>query len=189
MIEVKRIYDDVRTEGLYCGTPMTFVELGLGTEYQGCRQLLEQVVVLGRRRWVCLLGEDTTRAGIGRFFEGLRSFGFSSEAIIASTRKEPSWRTKTTSIVVSYAGKMVYDLTTLRSGDAIQFPITAPSDLKRMGPALDRLEKDPFWKFLYIDPKQKKGEDPERARLELKKMIMDAAEIANKYEKARVFWR
>ena len=185
MIEVERIYDDVRTEGLYCGTPMTFLKLGLGSEYTGCKQLLEEVVLLGRRRWVCLIGEDTTRAGIGRFFEGLRSFGFSSEVVIASSRKEPGWRTKTTSIIVDFNGKMVYDLTTLRAGDAIRFTMTDHDDLKNIRPVLDKFEADAFWKFLYVDPTVEKGQ---KRPLVLKHLIMETAEVANKYEKARVFW-
>jgi len=185
MIEVEKIYDDIRTEGLYCGTPMTFVKLGLGTEYPSCRQLLENVVLLGRRRWVCLIGENTTRAGIGRFFEGLKSFGFSSEVVITGNRKEPGWRNKTTSIIVELGEELRYDLTTLRMGDAIRISLHTVDDVKNIQSVLDRFEEDPFWKFLFIDPVLGKGE---KRNLVLKRMIMEAAEAANKCEKARVFW-
>ena len=184
MIEVKRIYDGIRTEGLNFGIPMTFLELGEGKEYTGAEQLLGEIIHLSYCRWICIKGESTTRVGMGTLTEGLRKCLYNVEIEIAGERSAPNWK-RQANWIVDYTSEMAFDLTRLNSQDSIRFNIKNKEDLDEAINALSNnslvdLECTRYMKLSL--PKNLK-------KLHQKEILDEAIRFVRKKEKTRIYVR
>lgn len=150
MIMVEKIWEGVRQEGLNYGLPTLFIKLGIGPSYQP-EDLVREVLTLTKYKWVCLLGEDTTRVGMGTLVKGLSSVNLSTEVEVSGGMKDPGWLHTVDRWVVDYVENGSFNYGALRSQDMIRFILVGDSDVRFAEEKLEELRMFPGTKVLRLN--------------------------------------
>lgn len=140
-ISLANMYEDVRDEGLGIGIPMTFLKLGSpGVEYETSAKLLEYVFMRLKSKWVCVLGEATTQAGMGAFAKGMHQLQITTEFECSGKEISPNWLHSVDRWVVDYTGDDQFNFTALRTPDTVRFYLGVFEDLKFISKGLSVLD-------------------------------------------------
>lgn len=150
MLDIKKIYEGIRREGLNSGIPMTFVELGLGREYPEPEALVGELIKNSRFQWICFLGQDTTQVGMGTIVRGLHQCSQNVEIEIEAGRKDPGWIHSASRWVVDYSVDAIFNYQILRANDMIRIPVEDIGDLEIVNTALTELKKQISTKYIKI---------------------------------------
>lgn len=182
MLEVTRIYEGLRKEGLGIGVPMTFVEMGFGEDYPKVDSLVGQIVKNARTRWICITGEDTIRVGMGTLVTGLVKCDLRVEVTYSGLDRDPSWLLNTDRWIVEYLPRSSFNYKGLRSSDMVKFiPKSEDSrspDLKRASEFLEALRGFVGTKYFLVS--QELRED--------KPFIRELFELIVPEERVRIYW-
>jgi hypothetical protein len=178
-ISVAEIHQDVRKEGLGCGVPMTFIKLGPGTDYDKSTDLLEQVFLKLKSKWLCIYGPDTLQAGMGALLKGLRSLDAMTELECKGSELTPGWLHSVDRWIVDYEQDNQFNFLALRSTDMVRFYFRAIGDTGFIDKGLKVLDtpKQLFagTKCILVSPKVFK---------QFKDVILD---LANSSQRTRIF--
>ena len=128
MIKVEKIWEGIRDEGLNYGLPTTFLKLGPGPEYNS-EELVKDILMKTRCKWVCILGESTTQIGIGTLVKGLSTVGMYIEVEVSGTIKDPGWLHTVDRWLVDYVKDSTFNYGALRTQDMIRFVVAGRGDL------------------------------------------------------------
>lgn len=173
MIMVEKIWEGIRKEGLNYGLPTLFIRLGIGPTFQP-EDLVREVLTTTKCKWVCLLGEETTRVGMGTLIKGLSSVNLSTEVEVDGGAKDPGWIHTVDRWVVDYVEGGNFNCGALRSQDMIRFLIGGGGDLKFVGEKLEELRMFPGTKILSI-------RKPENS------LVTDVLVLARCYDRCRIY--
>ena len=149
MIEVRKIWEGIRQEGLNYGLPMLFIKLGTGPSFQP-EELVREVFTTTKCKWICLLGEDTTRVGMGTLVKGLSSLNLSSEVEVSGSVKDPGWIHTVDRWIVDFVEDGIFNYGALRSQDMIRFVLEEDGDLRFAEEKLEELRMFPGTKLLKL---------------------------------------
>jgi len=180
-LSVARFYETTRQEGLNCGLPMTFVELGPGTYYTKVEDFVGTILQLANCKWVCLVGDGTTQAGMGPAARGLWQCGFSTEFELEGSRKDPSWLNSVTKWIIDYTRENTFNFGSLRSGDAVRFPVSSREDFELAQQGFEELAKMPMVKYIRFRP------DEKLSKQDVGLLATDCIDFLKKYDRARLF--
>jgi len=172
MISVEKFTEDVREEGLNYGLPTLFIVLGFGNEFQP-EELVRQILLLSKCRWVCFLGEGTTQVGMGTLIKGLSTVGLQVEVEVDGSVKDPGWLHTVDRWVVDYIEDGLFNYGALRSQDMIRFTLAGNGDLSFIKTKLEDLKMFPGTRVLKV--------------VSDKKLITEALVIARGYERCRIY--
>lgn len=183
MIEIERVWEGVREEGLNYGLPSTFIILGPGPEFTA-EELVREILVNTKCRWVCIQGEGTTRVGMGSVIKGLSSSGLMIEIEVSGEFKDPGWFTSVDRWLVDYVPNGAFNYAALRSNDMVRFYARSLEDLLVIENGFEELKIFPGTKVLVLDSSKVSEESsPAFGRA--------IFELIRKYERVRVYsqWR
>jgi len=176
MIMVEKIWEGIRQEGLNYGLPMLFIELGLGPSFQP-EELVREVLTTTKCKWVCLIGEETTRVGMGTLVKGLSSVNLSTEIEVSGSSKDPGWLHTVDRWIVDYVENGNFNYGALRSQDMIRFLIDGKGDLRFVGEKLEELRMFPGTKMLSVT-KISQLDDT---------LVTDVLILARGYDRCRIY--
>jgi len=157
MVEVVKIYEDIRQEGLNYGLPTTFLRLGLGPEYSS-EELVREVLMHTSCKWVCVYGESTTRVGMGTLAKGLSSVGMYIEVETSGEYRDPGWLHTIDRWVVDYVKDGSFNYNALRSQDMVRFIVSGPGDLSFATEGFEELKLFPGTRYIKLGDKKLKNE-------------------------------
>lgn len=151
MIEVSKLYEGLRQEGLSTGIPMTFVELGSGIDYTD-EELLSELIKSTKFKgeWICLLGKDTLKTGMGSFVKGLAKCLFHVEMESDGSEKDPGWFQYVDRWVVDYRPASRFNYLGLRTQDHVRFVLDNNSDIEEVKEAFGVLKNCQAVKYLKV---------------------------------------
>ena len=178
MILVEKIWEGIRSEGLGSGLPMVHIKLGDGTSYTSAEDLVRDILVKTRCRWVCLLGRDTTQVGMGTLIKGITSVGMSSEIEVDGTIRDPGWLHTADRWIVDYTPKPSFNLGALRSQDSVRFIVRDIPSLIIADNSLKNLDLFPGTKYIKL-----LGSTQDLPRM----FNIEALRVARKYDRTRVY--
>lgn len=171
MLEVVKIGEDIRKEGLNYGLPTTLLKLGPGPEYS-FEDLVKAILMNTSCKWVCITGEGTTRVGMGTLVKGLSSVGLYTEVEASGEVKDPGWLHSVDRWVVDYVQEGSFNYNALRSGDMIRFIVKGEGDLNSAREGFELLSSFPGARII---------------RLSDKKLKNEAFSLARKYTRSRLY--
>lgn len=180
--DVESFYETTRQEGVNCGLPMTFMRMGLGQYFPKVEDLVGTILSLANCNWVAIVGEDTTRAGMGSVTRGLWQCGFSTEVEVSGERKDPSWLNSVTKWVVDYTDNNVFNFGALRSNDQVRFVVSTPEDFELVKIGFEELQKLPSIKYIRYKPDTSK-----MTKGEVNQLAVQCIDFLKKYDRARMF--
>ena len=172
MITVEKISEGIRKEGLNFGMPMAFIKLGEGTLYSSVDELVREVLMKTRCKWVCLLGESTTQVGMGTLAKGLSSLGLYTEVEVSGSVRDPGWLHVVDRWVVDYAENSLFNYNALRSSDMVRFTIKDRGDLSLMKSGFEELKLFSGTKYVKVESKE---------------VFDEVFQFARKYERSRIY--
>jgi len=149
MIMVEKIWEGVRLEGLNYGLPMLFIKLGIGPSFQP-EDLVREVLTTTKCKWICLIGEETTRVGMGTLVKGLSSVNLSTEIEVSGSSKDPGWIHTVDRWIVDYVENGNFNYGALRSQDMIRFILEGDSDARFAEGKMEELRMFPGTKLLKV---------------------------------------
>lgn len=172
-VPVESIEVGLREEGLGCGLPMCFIEMGYPSGKTEVEDVLREV--LGntvKRGWVCIRGEfDPLACGIGTLARGLSQLQRYVEVETDGLHRDPSWTRTVDRWCVDFQEKPVFNYGALRATDTIRLPVLASSEVGEVEEALEVCSKINCVKYLKVP----RGTDKEWI------------ELAGKFERVRVY--
>lgn len=171
MVDVAKIWEDTRKEGLNYGLPTVFLNLGNGPTYTS-EDLVREILMHTRCKWVCILGENTTQVGMGTLVKGLSSIGMFIEVEASGEVRDPGWLHTVDRWVIDYAKEASFNYGALRSQDMIRFVVKGEGDLNFAKDGLEEVKIIPGTKYI---------------RLEEKSLRDEAFALVRGYEKARLY--
>lgn len=174
MISVEKLSEGVRHEGLNYGLPMLFVNLGLGKELLP-EDLVREILILTKCRWVCFLGEDTTKVGMGTLVKGLSVVSLQIEIEVSGSVKDPGWLHTVDRWMVDYVEDGLFNYGALRSQDMIRFTIDGVGDLSFIKSKMDELKAFPGTKVLKLNSPSDKN------------LALDTLVIARSQDRCRIY--
>jgi len=121
MLSVYRMYEGIRHEGINYGRPELFVVLGTGSDYPSVDTLAEDIFRFTRHQWICILGDDTARIGMGSLVKILSKLGLYIELEADGKSATPGWFISADRWVVDYTEDSPFNYFTLRPQDMIRF--------------------------------------------------------------------
>lgn len=171
MVEVEKIYEDVRQEGLNFGLPTTFIKFGPGPEYSS-EDLVREVLMHTRCKWVCIFGEGTTRVGTGTLVKGLSSVGMYIEVETSGEVRDPGWLHTVDRWIINYVKDGAFNYNALRSQDMMKFIVKGEGDLNFAKEGFEDLKLFPGTKYVKLGDKKLKNE---------------AFALVRRYERSRLY--
>lgn len=171
MITVEKIWEGVKQEGLNYGLPTTFIQLGMGPEYSS-EDLVKEVLMHTRCKWVCILGENTTQVGMGTLVRGLSSVGMYIEVEVSGVMRDPGWLHTVDRWVVDYAKEGNFNYGALRTQDMVRFVVKGEGDLNFAKEGFEDLKLFSGTKYL---------------KLVGKKLGKEAFALVRRYERSRLY--
>jgi hypothetical protein len=178
MITVEKIQEAVRQEGLNFGLPEVFIRLGVGQEFATVEDLVKEIVVHTKPRWVCILGEDTTQVGLGSLVKGLSVVGCYIEIECSGRTRDPGWLHSVDRWVVDYVESPTFNIGALRSGDMVRFVVKGKGDLSSVKEGFEQLRLFPGTRYVKVEA-DGKGVPADLYR--------EAFELVKYYERARLY--
>lgn len=175
MISVEKIYEGVRDEGVNYGLPMTFLKLGEGTPYPSVDELVKELVVHTRCKWVCIVGKDTTQVGMGSLIKGLASMGIYLEVECPGDTRDPGWLHSVDRWIVDFVPDFSFNIAALRSADMVRFSVKTKSDLSTVRDGFEQLRTFPGTRYVRMD------------RMTAEELYSSVFEITRKYERGRMY--
>lgn len=151
MLEVSKISEGLRGEGLSIGIPMTFIECGSGVPYSD-EELIRQLIQSTRYKgeWVCILGNDTLKVGMGSLVQGLAKCLFHIEIEADGLTKDPGWFQYVDRWVVDFTPAARFNYNALRSNDSVRFTMTNDTDIEEVKEAFTALRNCQAAKYLKV---------------------------------------
>ena len=128
MLTVEKIWEGPRLEGLNYGLPTTFLKFGLGVPYT-IEDLVRDILMKTRCKWVCIFGEDPTQVGTGSLIKGLTSIGRYTEVECSGRVRDPKYLHTVDRWIVDYTPNGLFNYSALRDRDMIRWTITKATDL------------------------------------------------------------
>ena len=176
MLAIEKMWESTRFEGLGTGLPMTFVKLGPGVPYEGSDTLVREVYFTTKCKWICFLGEDTLKVGMGSVAKGLHSVDLYTEVEVSGALKEPGWIHAIDHWIVDYVKGGYFNYFGLRNQDAVRFdvPGMSPEEVKE---AMEELSMFPIVKYIRITPEAAKD----------KKLVAEYREVVRGYDRSRLY--
>ena len=174
MISVRKIWEGIRLEGLNYGLPMLFIKLGTGPTFQP-EDLVREVLTTTKCKWICVLGEETTRVGMGTLIKGLSSVNLSTEVEVSGDVKDPGWIHTVDRWVVDYVDNGSFNYGALRSQDMIRFEIEGMGDLSFVGEKLEELRMFPGTKLLRL------------SSVPTEELLIQVLVLARGYDRCRIY--
>jgi len=173
MISIEKIYHDIRAEGFNAGTPMTFVKVGFGSDYEKAEDLVSDIMKLVMsNRWVCVVAEEAT--GLGTLIKDLRTCQLRTEVCCSGTFKDPGWLHSADRWCIDHVEGGTFNYLALRGNDMLRFTINGLEDL----PALSEYLKD----FFLLT-----GLKIIKLTSSSKELRRQAIQIAGKFDKVRIY--
>ena len=172
MITVEKISEGLRKEGLNYGMPMVFLKLGSGTPYSSVDELVREVLMKTRCKWVCLYGENTTQVGMGALVKGLSSLGLYTEVEVNGSVRDPGWLHAVDRWVVDYAENSLFNYNALRSSDMVRFIVEDRGDLSLVKKGFEELKLFPGTKYV---------------KVETKEVLEEVFQFVRRYERSRLY--
>lgn len=172
MVQVEKIWEGVRGEGLNYGLPTVFIKLGLGQEFASTMELVREVMLKCQSKWACILGEGTTQVGMGTLIKGLSAIGTYVEVECDGGVRDPGWAHSVDRWVVDYSTEPLFNYSVLRSADMIRFIIRNEKDLAAAKLGFDQLRVFAGTKYFLLT----EGDVP------------GALEFIRKYDRSRIYW-
>lgn len=123
MIDVEKVFQDIRTEGTNQGVITTFVRLGEGRSYNSGEDLLTEMYPKIKTQWVCFSGFDVLRIGMGTLVQGLKELKFNVEIICAGSSRDPGWFNTVDLWEVDYNPVSTFAYSRLRAKDSLRFKV------------------------------------------------------------------
>lgn len=148
MILVNKITEGIRLEGVNYGLPMTFILLGDGFPYDSAEDLVREVLLKSRNRWVCLKGEGTTMVGMGAVMKGIAAIGIQIEVECSGSMKDPGYLHTVDRWIVDYVENNLFNYSALRPQDMVRFFVEDVGDLGEVEEGLERLKTFPGTKYI-----------------------------------------
>lgn len=152
MVEVEKIWEGVRSEGLNYGLPTTFMLLGPGPSYDS-EELVREILMHTKCKWVCILGENTTQVGMGTLVKGLSSVGMYIEVEVGGDVRDPGWLHTADRWVVDYVEEGAFNYGALRGQDMVRFAIKGEGDLNFTKSGFETLKLFPGTRFVKLGGK------------------------------------
>lgn len=149
MIQVEKVWEGIRGIGLNYGLPVAFVKLGPGGDY-ATEELLGSIVSSIRSKWVTILGENTTRVGMGTLVKGLVEVGYKVELEVSSEYREPGWFSYVDRWLVDWLPTGAFNLGALRGQDMIRIGIQEDSELGTLSRVLEELKNNQATRVLLV---------------------------------------
>lgn len=175
MLSIQKISQGIRLEGLGCGLPMTFIQLGPGDSYSKVDDLTGAIYSFSKTKWVCIYGGDTTQVGMGSLVKGLSSLNVLVELECQGEHRSPGWAHQADRWVVDYVDDGLFNYFGLRTQDSIRFTATMPGELDWIQKGFDYLKLFPGLKYIrLIGSRVETLADP-------------VFELVRKYERTRVY--
>jgi len=171
VIEAEKIWEGIRLEGLNYGLPTTFIKLGPGSEYNS-EELVREVLMHTKCKWVCILGKNTTQVGMGTLVKGLSSVGMYVEVEAGGDVRDPGWLHTVDRWVIDYVKEAAFNYGALRSQDMARFVVEGEGDLNFAKEGFEDLK-------LFTGTKYVKLFD--------KKLNSEVFSLVRKYERARLY--
>jgi hypothetical protein len=171
VIQVEKIWEGVRQEGLNYGLPTTFIKLGLGQEFPSTTDLVKEVLPC-QSKWVCLFGEGSTQVGMGTLIKGLSAIGLYTEVECDGGVRDPGWAHSVDRWIVDYSTEPLFNYSTLRSADMIRFTIRNEKDLAGAKLGFDQLRVFAGTRYFKLP----EGDVP------------GALEFIRKFDRSRIYW-
>jgi len=174
VVEVSKIWEGIRLEGLNYGLPSTFLQLGIGPNYSS-EELVRDVLMQTKCKWLVILGENTTQVGMGSLVKGLSSIGMYIELEVDGRTRDPGWMHSVERWVVDYVKGGAFNYGALRSQDMVRFTAREEKDLPVVEEAFELLKFFTGTKVLRI-PKPLAS-----------KLWGNAFALVRKYERSRLY--
>lgn len=174
MLTVAKIWEGIRDEGVNCGRPTCFIELGAGTPYVP-EELAREMVSKTRCRCICIKGENTTQVGMGALVKALIGIGHEVEVESDGTVVTPGWAHQVSRWLVDYAEDTSFSYGALRGQDAVRFRVNTTEDLELLDRGLNTLRVFQGTKEVLLKPDVKT------------QLKMEVFERLKKLEKGRIY--
>lgn len=171
MIRVEKVWEGIRSEGLNYGLPTTFLKLGPGPDYNS-EDLVKEILMQTRCKWVCILGESTTQIGIGTLVKGLSTVGMYIEVEVGGSIKDPGWLHTVDRWLVDYVKEPTFNYGALRTQDMIRFVVEGRGDLNFAISGFEELKLFPGTKFIRLTDSELENE---------------AFALVRKYDRSRLY--
>ena len=149
MVEVEKLWEGIRKEGLNYGLPTTFVRLGKGPEFNS-EELVREIIISTKCKWVCILGKGTTQVGMGTLVKGLSSVGMYVEVETSGEVRDPGWMHTVDRWVVDYTGEGSFNFGALRSQDMVRFVVKGEGDFNFAKEGFEELKLFPGTKYIKL---------------------------------------
>ncbi len=129
-LPIDGIRSGLREEGLGCGLPMCFIELGYTDEKMEVEGILREVLGKSiKRGWVCIRGiPDPLACGIGTLVRGLSQLQRYVEVETDGLHRDPSWTHTVDRWIVDYQHESAFNYGALRSSDTIRLAAVSLSE-------------------------------------------------------------
>ena len=171
MVDVAKMFEDIRDEGVNYGLPTTFIKLGAGPTYTS-EDLVREALMHTRCKWVCILGENTTQVGMGTLVKGLSSVGMYIEVETSGEFRDPGWLHTVDRWVVDYVKDGSFNYGALRSQDMVRFTVEGAGDLNFAKEEFENLKLFSGTKYILLLDKKLRDE---------------VFTLVRKYERSRVY--
>ena len=150
MVTVEKISEGIRKEGLNYGLPMVFLKLGAGVPYLSVENLVRDMLMYTRCKWVCIFGEGTTQVGMGTLVKGLSSVGMYIEVECSALVRDPGWLHSVDRWIIDYVEEPLFNYAALRSQDMVRFTTHNVSDLDLIKRGFESLRLFPGTKYVKV---------------------------------------
>jgi len=172
VVDVAKMWEDIRREGLNYGLPTVFLNLGNGPTYTS-EDLVREVLMHTRCKWVCILGENTTQVGMGTLVKGLSSTGMYIEVEASGAVRDPGWLHTVDRWVINYVKEASFNYGALRSQDMIRFVVKGEGDLNFAKEGFEEMKVFPGTKYVMLLDKKLKN---------------DAFALVRRYDRGRLYY-
>lgn len=180
MLAVSKMWEGVRQEGLNYGLPMLFMRVGSGPTFEP-EELVKKVVTSASCKWVCILGDETTKIGMGTLVKGLSSVGLSTEVEVGGEIKDPGWIHTVDRWCVDFIENGSFNYAALRGQDMIRFQVRSESDIRFVSERLEEQRMFPGTKVLRLHMAEDNPDwDPS--------LLTRILQLAGKYDRCRLYW-
>jgi len=174
MISIESLYHGIRSEGVNFGLPMTFVRLGEGNPYPSVETAVEEIWRASASNWICILGEETLRVGVGSLVAGLSTLGLRVELEYSEGGLIPGWASRNVDrLIVNYLENTKANYFNLRAADMIRFSIGSTEDLRAVEKGLAVVKKSEATKYILLG---------------VPDLLGSCFEVVRHYSRTRLYW-
>ena len=186
MLSVSKVYEGIRLEGLNCGLPMLFVLMGNGRDFSKTEDLVKEIYftsISKKGGWVCILGEETVRVGIGSLIKDLSKLGLNIEVEVDGNFSSPGWMHTVDRWVVDYREGSLFNYFALRPQDMIRFSLSSGEDVSRIVSGFEEIKLSQAVKYILIKSKLSK-----LIHSSVSELHSSVFELVKGYDKSRVYF-